>query len=169
MADTHSRPDPRALSLLEQLRPSAILHAGDIGDLSVLESLRPLAPQLLVVTGNIDGTRLDIPELRLIDLVRRGVLVSRLLLTHIAVHGPRILPAMRATAKREGVGLVVCGHSHVPLCAVDRDLPVFNPGSIGPRRFHLPITLGLIEVKDKVTLTHLDCETGRPWHPPSSS
>lgn len=44
---------------------------------------------------------------------------------------------------------------------------MFNPGSVGPRRFQLPIVLGLIDVADhSVTLAHIDCETGKPWSPP---
>ena len=42
--------------------------------------------------------------------------------------------------------MVVCGHSHVPFIGRDRDLTVFNPGSIGPRRFHLPIVFGTMNV-----------------------
>ena len=66
-----------------------------------------------------------------------------------------------------GASLVVCGHSHVPFIAKQRGLTVFNPGSIGPRRFHLPIVFGTIAVTPQaVRLAHVDCETGRPWSPP---
>ena len=69
-------------------------------------------------------------------------------------------------ARAREAGLVVCGHSHVPLIARDRDLAVFNPGSVGPRRFQLPIVFGLIEVSSSaVRLAHIDCETGQAWKP----
>jgi hypothetical protein len=62
---------------------------------------------------------------------------------------------------------VVCGHSHVPFIGRDRGLTVFNPGSIGPRRFHLPIVFGTMDVTPAgLRLGHVDCETGAPWTPP---
>ncbi len=58
------------------------------------------------------------------------------------------------------------GHSHVPFIGRDRDLAIFNPGSIGPRRFHLPIVFGVLDVKDrKVSMRHVSCETGEVWSP----
>ena len=65
-----------------------------------------------------------------------------------------------------GAGLVVCGHSHVPFVTNDRGLALFNPGSVGPRRFALPIVFGVMEVTSAgVSLRHVDCETGLPWRP----
>jgi predicted phosphodiesterase len=91
----------------------------------------------------------------------------RILLTHIAVAGPRLRAEVARMARAEGASLVVCGHSHVPFIGRDRDLTVFNPGSIGPRRFQLPIVLGTIAITPQaVRLAHIDCETGRPWTPP---
>jgi hypothetical protein len=56
----------------------------------------------------------------------------------------------------------------VPFIGQDRGLSVFNPGSIGPRRFQLPIVLGAIEVSaGSARLRHIDCETGQPWLPPA--
>jgi hypothetical protein len=50
---------------------------------------------------------------------------------------------------------------------LDRGLTVFNPGSVGPRRFELPIVLGSIDVAHgAVKLAHIDCETGAVWSPP---
>ena len=71
-------------------------------------------------------------------------------------------------ARARGASLVVCGHSHVPFIGRDQGLVVFNPGSIGPRRFHLPIVFGVIDLgPGGVKLRHVDCETGRTWEPPS--
>jgi hypothetical protein len=71
-------------------------------------------------------------------------------------------------ARAAGASLVVCGHSHVPFIGVDKGLTVFNPGSIGPRRFSLPIVLGTIDLAPGgVRLRHVDVETGRAWVPPS--
>lgn len=60
----------------------------------------------------------------------------------------------------------MCGHSHVPFIGHDRGLTVLNAGSIGPRRFALPIVFGVLEIADgKLSLRHVDCETGEDWHP----
>lgn len=163
IADTHSNPHPRSVELAASLAPDAILHAGDIGDLGVLDRFEAVA-QVLAVRGNIDGHVL--PDTLIVELTRAAAPVFSLLLTHIAVYGPRLRAEVRASADREGAGLVVCGHSHVPFISRDRGLGVFNPGSIGPRRFQLPITLGVIEVKpDGVSLRHMSCETGETWTP----
>jgi predicted phosphodiesterase len=91
----------------------------------------------------------------------------RIYLTHIAVNGPKLRADVARMARAEHASLVVCGHSHVPFIAQDRELAVFNPGSIGPRRFHLPIVFGTIAITPRgVRLAHVDCETGRPWSPP---
>ena len=164
VADTHSRPDPRGLELLRGLAPDVLLHAGDIGDLAVLDRLALLAPSFHVVRGNIDSALTELPESLVIEL-RRGTLALRILLLHIAVYGPRLLAPVRALARREGVDIVVCGHSHVPFAARDGELAVFNPGSIGPRRFGLPIVFGVLELDDRLTVGHVDCETGAAWLP----
>jgi hypothetical protein len=54
----------------------------------------------------------------------------------------------------------------VPFVGRDRGLTVFNPGSIGPRRMHLPIVFGVLEIAAaKLSLRHVNCETGEPWSP----
>jgi hypothetical protein len=56
----------------------------------------------------------------------------------------------------------------VPFIGKHRGIGVFNPGSIGPRRFTLPIVFGVLEVSAEATrMRHIDCETGRAWLPPS--
>jgi uncharacterized protein len=168
VADTHSRPHPAIGGHLERLAPDAILHAGDIGDLSVLDDLRAHAP-LFAVRGNIDTRARDLPDVLVLDLVR-GEHTLRLLLIHIAVHGPTLRADVARMARAEKASLVVCGHSHVPFIGGDRGLVVFNPGSIGPRRFSLPIVFGTIEVgSGGVRLTHIDCETGAAWSPPAAA
>lgn len=166
VADTHSRPHPAIGGHLERLAPDAILHAGDIGELSVLEDLAVHAP-LFAVRGNIDTRAPGVPDVLVIDLERGGGSL-RLLLVHIAVHGSTLRADVARMARAEKASLVVCGHSHVPFIGGDRGLTVFNPGSIGPRRFSLPIVFGTIDVgATGVRLTHIDCETGAPWTPPA--
>ena len=62
---------------------------------------------------------------------------------------------------------MVCGHSHVPFIGIDKGLGVFNPGSMGPRRFALPIVFGVIDVpvQGSMRLRHVSCETGQTWMP----
>jgi putative phosphoesterase len=169
VADTHSKPHPATDERLRELRPDAILHAGDIGDLTMLDQLAKIAP-VYAVRGNIDVQRSDVPEVLLLDVVENAALKLRILLVHIAVYGPKLRADVARLASREAASLVVCGHSHVPFIGRDRGLGVFNPGSIGPRRFHLPIVLGAIDVtQTSARMTHIDCETGKPWAPPALS
>jgi uncharacterized protein len=89
-----------------------------------------------------------------------------MLLMHIVVAGPRVRKEAAALAHEVGARLIVCGHSHVPFIGRDKGLTVFNPGSIGPRRLRLPIVFGVLEIADgKLSLRHIDCETGREWAP----
>jgi putative phosphoesterase len=165
VADTHSKPHPATAERLAELKPDAILHAGDIGELAVLDELSKQAP-VFAVRGNIDAPS-EVPELRLIELVCGDVLKLRILLVHIAVYGPKLRAEVARVAATERASLVVCGHSHVPFIGRDRGLGIFNPGSIGPRRFQLPIVLGALDVdSSSARLRHIDCETGQTWTPP---
>jgi hypothetical protein len=165
VADTHSRPHLQAAEHLAALEPEAIFHAGDIGDLSVLEDLARIAP-VMAVRGNIDTHARDLPDVLTVDLDAGGKSM-RILMTHIAVYGPKIRAEVARMARADKATLIVCGHSHVPFIGQDAGLTVFNPGSIGPRRFSLPIVFGTIDITPTgVRLTHIDCETGRPWNPP---
>jgi len=168
VADTHSLPHEATLARLTAIAPDAILHAGDIGDPEVIDELATVAPTY-TVRGNIDG-RAAFPDVLTLDLVGASDAQRRLriFLTHIAVAGPRLRAEVARAARAEQASLVVCGHSHVPFIGRDRDLTVFNPGSIGPRRFQLPIVFGTIRVAPTgVRLAHIDCETGERWLPPA--
>ena len=160
VADTHSAPHPRTHELLRELAPDAILHAGDIGDLAVIRELETIAP-VFAIRGNIDNRVLP-------DVLVMTAGALRILMLHIGVAGPRLRGDAASLARTERAQLVVCGHSHVPFIGGERGLTVFNPGSIGPRRFTLPIVFGSIELDaaGKVRLAHVDVETGKPWMPP---
>lgn len=165
VADTHSRPHPSAADRIRALAPAAILHAGDIGDLQVLDELSQIAP-VIAVRGNIDERAADLPDSITIDVRAGGETALKLLLMHIAVYGPRIRADAARLATSHSARMIVCGHSHVPFVGRDRGLTVFNPGSIGPRRMHLPIVFGVLEIASaKLSLRHVDCETGEVWHP----
>ena len=166
VADTHSLPHAAITERLAAIAPDAILHAGDIGDPAVIDHLARTAP-VLAVRGNID-TRSTFPDVLILDLLgSTGDRRLRIFVTHIAVNGPKLRADAARRAHAAHAGLVICGHSHVPFIGRDRELAVFNPGSIGPRRFQLPIVFGTLAISPAtVRLAHVDCETGRPWSPP---
>jgi putative phosphoesterase len=166
VADTHGRPHPRSSEWIAAEKPDRILHAGDIGDLEVLDRLEKIAP-VLAVRGNIDEPVASVPEAFTLDVVDGPSRLIRFLVVHIAVIGPKLRSDARAFARAENASLVICGHSHVPFIGKDQELYVFNPGSIGPRRFQLPIVFGVIELdrQRRLHMRHVDCETGRTWAP----
>jgi putative phosphoesterase len=169
VADTHSQPHPMTRQRLEALAPDAILHAGDIGELSVLEDLAAVAP-VHAVRGNIDTRAPGVPDHLILDVLAADAELDgdappppllRLLLLHIAVAGPRLRAEVGRLAAAEKASLIVCGHSHVPFIGRDRGVAMFNPGSA------LPICLGsIIVAQGRARLAHIDCETGLPWSPP---
>jgi putative phosphoesterase len=166
VADTHGRPHPKLATRIDELAPARIFHAGDVGDLAVLRDLEKHAP-VTAVRGNIDGR--DLPDRVTIEVRNNGSTLLKILMTHIAVYGPKLRADIAHIARAEDASLVVCGHSHVPFAAHDKGITVFNPGSVGPRRFQLPIVLGVIDVSaSNVSVRHIDCETGLAWKPMQS-
>lgn len=105
-----------------------ILHAGDVGSSDVLAWLGRFA-STIAVRGNVDDDRLGLPETEIISV--NGELVYLL-------HRLERLDLNPHTA---GVRLVVSGHSHKASITQPKEVCFCNPGSIGPRRFRLPITL----------------------------
>jgi putative phosphoesterase len=164
VSDTHSEPHPAMHARLAEIAPEAILHAGDVGDPAVLEQLARIAP-VYAVRGNIDAHAPDLPDVLIFEIAAPSTL--RILMTHIALYGPKLRAEVARMAKAEGATLVVCGHTHVPFIGTDKGLIVFNPGSIGPRRFSLPIVLGTIVLTPAgFKLAHVDAGTGETWLPP---
>lgn len=166
VADTHSRPHPSLGERLAALAPDLVLHAGDIGDLEVLTALERQVPRVVAVRGNIDTGAASLPDVAVVTFAggERKLVV---LMTHVAVYGPKLRADVKRLAVREDADLVVCGHSHVPFVAREGALTVLNPGSVGPRRFRLPIVMAVVVVaREGVRVSHLDVETGEPFAPP---
>jgi putative phosphoesterase len=139
VSDTHGLVRPEAI---EALRGSdVILHAGDIGGSHVLSELGELAP-VIAVRGNVDrGWARLLPERRRLDLGGLSVLI----LHDRALVGPDpFQPEAEAASGR----IVVFGHSHQPLAERRKGVLWFNPGSAGPRRFHLPVSVGRLVIED---------------------
>ncbi|WP_295514998.1 metallophosphoesterase family protein [uncultured Pseudomonas sp.] len=129
IADTHGLLRPEALAALAG--SDFILHAGDIGKPEILDALRELAP-LAVVRGNND----DLPWAD--DIPERVTLT----LGGVDIHMLHILPELDLQAAGAKVRVVVSGHSHKPLLEERDGVLYVNPGSAGPRRFRLPISVG---------------------------
>lgn len=135
IADTHGLLRPQALAALEGC--DHILHAGDIGKPEILDALRQLAP-LSVVRGNNDTQDWAQAIPHDLSLQLGGV--------HLyLVHDQADIPADLAT---RGVDAIVTGHSHKPLITQRDGILHINPGSAGPRRFKLPIAVGLLLIED---------------------
>lgn len=165
VADTHSRPHAASAALIAAQRPDHILHAGDIGDLAVLDGLAKLAP-LTAVRGNIDAQTPGIPDVVTIDVRDGDRTLATLLLLHIAVYGPKLRADAARLARAAGASIVVCGHSHIPFLGEDRGIAVVNAGSIGPRRFPLPIVFAVMDIgRERIAIHHMSCETGKRWIP----
>jgi hypothetical protein len=129
----------------------------------VIRHLEKLA-RVTAVRGNVDGH--DWADRVTLDVRDEQRSYLRILITHCALNGPTLRSDVARIARAEDASLVVCGHSHVPFAGRDGELTIFNPGSVGPRRFRLPITFGVIEVSAKgISVRHVDCETGLPWAP----
>jgi uncharacterized protein len=131
LSDTHGLLRPEAVAALQGVEH--ILHAGDVGDPAILESLRAIAP-VTAIRGNIDvhGPCGYLPETEVVSLHGH---------TFYLLHDRQALDLDPAAA---GFGAVISGHSHRPLIEWRKGVLYLNPGSAGPRRFTLPISLALL-------------------------
>lgn len=134
IADTHGLLRPEALKVLRGA--SLIIHAGDIGRPEILESLHKIAP-VVAVRGNVD-TGPWAQALPLTQIVEAGH--NRLYVLHD-------LSDLDFEPGSAGFNGVIFGHSHRPNVEMRQGVMFLNPGSAGPRRFHLPVSLALIEVQ----------------------
>ena len=133
ISDTHGLLRPEALAALQG--SDLIVHAGDVGAPGILERLRTLAPTW-AVRGNVD-TQPWATALPATDVVAAGALQLYVL------HDLASLDLDPAAA---GIAAVISGHSHRPAAEVLDGVLYLNPGSAGPRRFTLPISLARLHV-----------------------
>jgi hypothetical protein len=133
ISDTHGLLRPELLPALAGV--AHILHAGDVGDPAILTELRRIAP-VTAIRGNIDSTGpcAALPATEAIELA--GCLIYM-------VHALEDLDLHPHAA---GIGVVLCGHSHQPSIEQRDGVLYLNPGSVGPRRFNLPITFALLRI-----------------------
>ena len=141
ISDTHMPRGARALpaACVERLRAAeAILHAGDLVALEVLELLQSLGPPVHAVHGNVDepDVRMRLPAVRLVDA--EG---ARIVMTHDG--GPSAGRLARLRRRFPDADAVVFGHSHLPLHEQRDGFQIFNPGSPTERRRAPVHTMGL--------------------------
>ena len=133
ISDTHGLLRPEALSFLQG--SDAIVHAGDIGNAGVLEALAGIAPVTAVRGNNDTGAWADaLPE------------TAWLRLGAVLLYALHDLAALDIAAHAHGIRVVVCGHSHRPRIEERDGVLYLNPGSAGPRRFRLPVSVAEIIV-----------------------
>lgn len=165
LSDTHGRPHPALFPILQEHRPSLILHAGDVGQPGLREDLEAIA-QTVLVRGNMDPPGPPWPESVSLRLQLAAEVRLDLLLVHVAIANLKLTQRARDLVRRNSPQGVVFGHSHVPFIGEEGGVWLFNPGSAGPPRFRLPTTLGLMEITSKgLTFRHIDLRTARPWVP----
>lgn len=147
ISDTHGLLRPEAV---EALRGSdRILHAGDIGGLEIIEALAQIAP-VTAVRGNID-TGPWARALPLTEVVEAG---------GVSVYILHDLSQLDLKPEVAGFRVVIYGHSHQPQIGERNGILYFNPGSAGPRRFHLPVSVGRLMIEGgKVRAELMELET----------
>ncbi|MBB5060005.1 hypothetical protein HDF16_004739 [Granulicella aggregans] len=141
ISDTHGLLRPEALVALAPAQH--ILHAGDVGNIEILEALSAIAP-VTAIRGNVDlyGPCAELPETELVEVA------GKLFYLVHSIHDLDISPSAA------GVAAVISGHSHSPSIETRNNILYLNPGSAGPRRFQLPVTVALVAI----TPTTLDAK-----------
>ncbi|HEV2576879.1 MAG TPA: metallophosphoesterase family protein [Acidobacteriaceae bacterium] len=136
ISDTHGLLRPEALDALRGAEH--ILHAGDVGDITILDRLRSIAP-VTAIRGNIDtsGPTAQLPATEAIEL--HGHLIYML----------HAIADLDLKPEAAGISVVIFGHSHKPSTDIHKGVLYLNPGSAGPRRFKLPITVAHLHLDAK--------------------
>jgi uncharacterized protein len=137
ISDTHGLMRPQALDALRG--SELIIHAGDVGRPEVLDALRALAPTF-VVRGNVDtqAWAAALPETEVVEVGRLRIWV---------LHDISELVLDPVSAR---FAAVIYGHSHKPSIETREGVLYLNPGSAGPRRFNLPVTVARLSVSGQV-------------------
>jgi uncharacterized protein len=138
ISDTHGLLRPEAV---EALRGSErIIHAGDVGDPEILGQLSTIAP-VTAVRGNIDKSAWGrkLPETTVVELAGMSIGISIYVLHN--------LDELDLKPEAAGFSAVIYGHTHVPKQELRNGVLYFNPGSAGPRRFRLPVSVGRLVIE----------------------
>jgi len=137
ISDTHGLLRPEAVAALQG--SEHIIHAGDIGAEDIIPVLQEIAP-VTAIRGNVDQEPWcrQFPETETVELAGAGIYI---------LHDVNALDLHPQAA---GFKVVISGHSHKPKQEMKDGVLYFNPGSAGPRRFKLPISVGRLEIIDGV-------------------
>jgi putative phosphoesterase len=133
ISDTHGLLRPEAVEALTGVEH--VLHAGDVGDPAILEALWQVAP-VTAIRGNVDVSG-DCARLSETELVELG---------GVGIYMLHDLGALDLDPVAAGVGVVISGHLHKAKIRRKKGVLYFNPGSAGPKRFSLPMSVGLLEI-----------------------
>ena len=147
IADTHGRFDPAIRRHFKGV--DYILHAGDIGDRSVIEQLEQIA-LVTAVFGNVDDEQCGFPSDAVIELAGHRVAIR-----HILYEGGKLTKEGRAFLEREQPDICVYGHTHQPKAEWFSKTLLFNPGSASSKRFSLPRGIGLLTIQKEKVLPKL--------------
>ena len=133
ISDTHGLIRPQALSALAGC--TRILHAGDIGGAAIIDALASIAP-VTAVRGNndIDSWGAALPGCATVDT------------DGLRIHLLHDIADIAIDPRATGVRVVISGHSHMPLIGERGGVLYINPGSAGPRRFRLPISVAILDI-----------------------
>ncbi len=133
ISDTHGVLRPEALKALHGV--DVIIHAGDVGRSDILDTLRQIAP-VFAVRGNVDYE----------EWARALPLTERVQVDQHLIYVLHDVQQLALTPEVHGISAVISGHSRKPAVENKRGVLYLNPGSAGPRRFHLPVSVALIRV-----------------------
>ena len=135
ISDTHGLLRPEAMELLRG--SEHIIHAGDIGDPEIVLALEKIAP-VTAIRGNVDTQ----------PWARRFAETEVVELGGLTIYVIHDVNALDLNPQAAGFSAVISGHSHQPKQEVKDGVLYFNPGSAGPRRFKLPVSMGRLEIVD---------------------
>ena len=160
IADTHGLFDPAVRRHFKGV--DHILHAGDIGDRSVIEQLERIA-SVTAVSGNVDDNEQSgFPSEVVIELAGR-----RIAIRHILYEDGKLTKEGRAFLQENQPDLCIFGHTHRPKVEWFGKTLLFNPGSAGPQRFNLSRAVGTLEVIDgKIEPMHIELKKNPSRKPP---
>jgi putative phosphoesterase len=134
ISDTHGLLRPEALAALQG--SNFLIHAGDIDDPEIVKRLEAVAP-LTAVRGNVDheAWAQQIPVTNVLEI------------GHLSIYVVHSIQELDLKPEAAGFAAVIYGHSHVPKQERKQGVLYFNPGSAGPKRFGLPVSVGRLVVE----------------------
>lgn len=142
ISDTHGFLRPEAVRGLENC--NLIIHGGDIGKIEIIDELQQIT-RVVAVRGNIDKGQLAelFPATEVVEIANKYIYI---------IHD---LNQMDIDPKAAGFDVVISGHSHSPKEEIINDVLYLNPGSVGPKRFSLPVSFAKIRIKGDDIFTEI--------------